>query len=526
MCSSFCNKLYDACKGAMWGGKKVEEAFSDAATFCTGLRFDVDFGNKDDGSESGLKGCLDLPAEETMFIADEWCEIPIDPLMSVSARSAPSSALYLLSATLTVLLLRGGSSEYWGVKSNGEGKRTKAATAVPVRQYATLLRIAVGLFSIVAACGDPITATTVERWATAIGTDLSSLMRKISRSHEAQRIYNSANYTVTTMNGTDNVDSLQAKLRDWFQAKEDAVLRLQKQVEEDVHGMLAGGATFPPQPDVPAFFDRDDIIDIPGLAYDERFKCNVTRDTSTIKVPHGVYQRECGTSCQGALTSLPEDARAHIKLSDGLEMKIFNSNLQSDSSLRWQYVGFQSGIFRQFPGYNDNHKPIHTVTMTILLITTITHSDTVRSATSSNHLGVPKNYDPRLRPWYISAASAPKDVVIIIDSSASMLKSGRLHRAKATAKTLLQTLSKKDYVNVIAASGPHKCNCRPEGSAQGDGIQRAFCPTKCNDCPRETRALGCVPNVMFPATSSVVNDLSERIDDLQAANYSQKSVNC
>ena len=164
--------------------------------------------------------------------------------------------------------------------------------------------------------------------------------------------------------------------------------------------------------------------------------------------------------------------------------------------------------------------------MTILLITTITHSDTVRSATSSNHLGVPKNYDPRLRPWYISAASAPKDVVIIIDSSASMLKSGRLHRAKATAKTLLQTLSKKDYVNVIAASGPHKCNCRPEGSAQGDGIQRAFCPTKCNDCPRETRALGCVPNVMFPATSSVVNDLSERIDDLQAANYSQKSVNC
>ena len=156
--------------------------------------------------------------------------------------------------------------------------------------------------------------------------------------------------------------------------------------------------------------------------------------------------------------------------------------------------------------------------MIILLITTITHSDIARSATSSNHFGVPKNYDPRLRPWYISAASAPKDVVIIIDSSASM-KGGRLHRAKAAAKTLLQTLSKKDYVNVIAASGPHKCNC--QGSFEGQ-----WCPTECDDCPRKTHALGCVPDVMFPATSSVVNDLSERLDDLEAANYSQKSVNC
>ena len=30
----------------------------------------------------------------------------------------------------------------------------------------------------------------------------------------------------------------------------------------------------------------------------------------------------------------------------------------------------------------------------------------------SNHFGVPIDYDPRVRPWYVSAASGPKDVVI------------------------------------------------------------------------------------------------------------------
>ena len=112
--------------------------------------------------------------------------------------------------------------------------------------------------------------------------------------------------------------------------------------------------------------------------------------------------------------TLPDDARAHIKLSDGLESRVFKPNLESDRALRWQYIGFPSGVFRTFPG-----RP-----------------------TSSNHFGVPKDYDPRLRPWYVSAATAPKDVVIIVDCSYSMRLNGRLVRAKAAAKTILSTLSK------------------------------------------------------------------------------------
>ena len=36
------------------------------------------------------------------------------------------------------------------------------------------------------------------------------------------------------------------------------------------------------------------------------------------------------------------------------------------------------------------------------------------------------NYDPRVRPWYVAASSGPKDVILVLDTSASMDNNGRL----------------------------------------------------------------------------------------------------
>ena len=127
-------------------------------------------------------------------------------------------------------------------------------------------------------------------------------------------------------------------------ADEEAVLRLHMQVEEDIKGVVLNDAK---TLEVPKFIDRDNILDMPSLSYDDRFKSNVTQVVSTVKVPQGVYQRECGNRCEGGLASLPQDARKHIKASDGLESRVMKANLESDSSIRWQYVGFQSGVFRQ-----------------------------------------------------------------------------------------------------------------------------------------------------------------------------------
>ena len=59
------------------------------------------------------------------------------------------------------------------------------------------------------------------------------------------------------------------------------------------------------------------------------------------------------------------------------------------------------------------------------------------------------DYDPRFRPWYVGAASGPKDVVIVIDSSGSMTSGGRMNMAIAAAKKVIKTLTDSDYVSVV-----------------------------------------------------------------------------
>ena len=60
--------------------------------------------------------------------------------------------------------------------------------------------------------------------------------------------------------------------------------------------------------------------------------------------------------------------------------------------------------------------------------------------------------DPRFRGWYAGAASGPKDVVIIIDTSGSMRTSGRMAAAIEAAQWTVNTLSATDYATVVAFS--------------------------------------------------------------------------
>jgi hypothetical protein len=475
VCERFCTHMHTSCMGAMWNGKPVQQAFSDSAAFCRGLKLDIGQCEANSSSPRALKGCLDLT--DNFFMADKWCELPVAADKSTAARVGAGPQT--LALALVVMLSARGGVEDWGL-------------ARPRVWSSKIIRVALCLICTASvAYGSPIPATTVEQWANAIGEDMIVLSKSAMQTTEAQRIYSNANYQVNQMNASARVVDLGQKLNSWFRKKQEAVLKLQAQVEKDVHAMLDGQTEFATRP-VPEFIDiRSHALNMPALAYDERYKQNVTHEVSGVSLPQGVYQRTCGSiACSGDLASMPQDARAHIELSDKLESRVFNNNAANDpGSLRWQYVGFQSGVMRKFP----------------------------TALGRSNHFGVPIDYDPRVRPWYVSAASGPKDVVIIIDCSASMRLKGRFIRAKAAAKLVLSTLSKKDYVSVICARGPYKCNCRSCDTCSATADQsKVFCPEVCDDCPAETKTLGCVPDVLLPGTPSVVNDLSERLEDMQA----------
>jgi hypothetical protein len=62
------------------------------------------------------------------------------------------------------------------------------------------------------------------------------------------------------------------------------------------------------------------------------------------------------------------------------------------------------------------------------------------------------DYDPRFRPWYAAAVSGPKDIVLIIDISRSMIQKGRMDAAKQAVSKVLKTLIWADYATIVGFS--------------------------------------------------------------------------
>jgi hypothetical protein len=61
------------------------------------------------------------------------------------------------------------------------------------------------------------------------------------------------------------------------------------------------------------------------------------------------------------------------------------------------------------------------------------------------------SYDPRIRPWFVAAASGPKDVVLVIAGTNSMERiDGALKVTREAAKAVIGTLNVDDRFTVIA----------------------------------------------------------------------------
>lgn len=102
----------------------------------------------------------------------------------------------------------------------------------------------------------------------------------------------------------------------------------------------------------------------------------------------------------------------------------FTSNLVTVPDVFGQYYGTAHGVHRTFPA---------------------------KAWTVNGN--VCKDYDPRFRPWYVGAASGPKNVVLVIDMSGSMSLENRAELALSAAKSVVETLTQLDFVKIIAFSG-------------------------------------------------------------------------
>lgn len=146
------------------------------------------------------------------------------------------------------------------------------------------------------------------------------------------------------------------------------------------------------------------------LEHSNHFGGEVNLTKSTVHVPTNVYDRTSNV------------IRA-IKWSEELD-KIFINNYEQDPSLSWQYFGSATGFMRQYPAMNWYMQ----------------HVDL---------------FDCRTRSWYIEAATSPKDILILIDTSGSMTGIRR-EIARHVVNNILDTLGNNDFVNIITFSNVTK----------------------------------------------------------------------
>ena len=125
----------------------------------------------------------------------------------------------------------------------------------------------------------------------------------------------------------------------------------------------------------------------------------------------------------------------HVKWSEGLTQTFVN-NHAFDPSINWQYFASNHGFLRLYPAAKWRYTNY-----------TAKFSDTG----AVHHTELDKAidlYDARLRHWYISAAASPKDMIILLDGSGSMMGQ-RKEIARNVVLKILDTLTDDDYVSVI-----------------------------------------------------------------------------
>jgi len=103
----------------------------------------------------------------------------------------------------------------------------------------------------------------------------------------------------------------------------------------------------------------------------------------------------------------------------------------------WVYFGSAHGVMISWPG--------------------ATSARGLDRSESDILLGNCEQYDPRIRPWYLEATSAPRNVIVLVDASISMNRSAgfnsgmtRWELARQVAKTVVSTTRFSDAVAVLA----------------------------------------------------------------------------
>ncbi|KAK2171034.1 hypothetical protein NP493_1112g00000 [Ridgeia piscesae] len=263
---------------------------------------------------------------------------------------------------------------------------------------------------------DGTLAGDVQNWAMLIQNYILQLASEGIKREYTQSLFDTANYTFEEKDGDVLVRQVKESLGNYFRSKRIAARRIADRAVDAYDRMLLANMTVPPRltkVNLEMYRDTDIPSRLPtDLGFSPYFKQTVSLTSSAVKIPDEVPRDDPATINTVVWTSQIND--------------VFKLNAVEDEQIRWQYFGSNVGLTRMYPGREWD----------------------------TNFAGFYNDYDPRVRPWYIAATGGPKDVIIILDCSLSM-RGEKFTIAQGVAKTVINTLTKQDYVNVVCARASH-----------------------------------------------------------------------
>ncbi|XP_036154849.1 voltage-dependent calcium channel subunit alpha-2/delta-4 [Myotis myotis] len=256
---------------------------------------------------------------------------------------------------------------------------------------------------------------TVKLWADTFGRNLYDTVTKHSGSLLLQKKYKDVepNLRIQEVDGLELVKKFSEDMETMLRRKVEAVKNLVEAAEEaDLDHEFNESLVFDYYNSV-LINERDASGEYVELGAEFVLEPNahfsnlrVNTSLSSVQLPTNVYNKD-------------PDILNGVYMSEALN-PVFVENFQRDPTLTWQYFGSSTGFFRIYPGIKWTPDENGVIT-----------------------------FDCRNRGWYIQAATSPKDVVIVVDTSGSM-KGLRMAIAKHTISTILDTLGENDFVNIIA----------------------------------------------------------------------------
>ncbi|CAF4898363.1 unnamed protein product [Pieris macdunnoughi] len=271
-----------------------------------------------------------------------------------------------------------------------------------------------------------ITREQISDWANEIRERLFEIEEKVVRRNVLWKGF--SDITVEVRNGSAILEKVANALEDVFEKRGKAAEAIMRRAEELSKNIMINKLEAPPNYTFDNSVDLDILKKVEPTESEWEFSSNC-KSINKIKLQKSTHFNAMisleASSAHVAAEVFTCDSKVtpHLYWSEGL-LSTFRENYAQDATLDFQYFCSAQGFLRHYPAalwqslYNVN-------------------------------IGADDVFDCRLRPWYVSAGGAPRDILILLDASGSMYNSSNKVTAEHFTGTLLNALTDDDYVNVL-----------------------------------------------------------------------------